>query len=755
MTYDQVVARFHGARQIGEGKATAPCPAHEDSSPSLSISRGTDGRTVLHCHAGCTTADVLAAVGLTERDLFADERPAPAPTGQHTYYDYQNESGKLLYQAVRIPTPTGKTFRQRRPGLDGKGWIWNLQGTRRVLYRLPELLAASPDRIVYVVEGEKDADNLHARGELATTNPQGAGKWRTEYAESLRGRHVVILPDHDEPGRKHGEDVARSLRGMAASVRVVVLPGLPPKGDVSDWLGAGHTFEELRALVAAAPEAVTVDAIALPGEYRFSESEAARRFGDIIRPLGARFTADEGVWYHHDGERHVKDHGGVWMLEQSLKVSRAYAEDAVRFGSSDPNFQARVAAAKTYNGLAGRKRLIELVRAEPGIAILSSQFDHDPWLFNVLNGTVDLHTGQLRPQNPADLITKLAPVNCDITAKCPRFEQFLQEVVTDAETIPWLAKAAGYSATGDCSERVALFVYGPTTSGKSVLVETLQAVLGDYAVVAPTSLLLEKHGETHPCDRMVLKGARLAVFAELPRGQRFDLPTFKTLTGNDTLTGRRMHENFSTFRPTAKLWMVGNHKPVVSDPDDSTWVRMRVVPIEKTIPPERIDSNLRKKLLEETPGILAWIVRGALAWQREGLGDTAKVRAATTAYKVESDRLGPFFGERCVFGQDNRVSRVALRAAYETWCEREGEHPINPRDFGEQLRQRGAQDVKLKEAGQSVRGWLGIGLMNCGGQVDTSGHLFSGNSLEDSSRGDNRKTVSTPDHLTTAPEDSV
>jgi putative DNA primase/helicase len=163
---------------------------------------------------------------------------------------------------------------------------------------------------------------------------------------------------------------------------------------------------------------------------------------------------------------------------------------------------------------------------------------------------------------------------------------------------------------------------------------------------------------------------------------------------------------------------------------------------------------LRQKLVLEAPGILAWIVRGALAWKREGLGQTAKIRAATTAYKVESDRLGPFFAERCTFAPDCKVSRASLRAAYESWAEHEGEHPINPRDFSEQLRQRGATDGKLKEGGQSVRGWQGIGLLT-GGQVDTCGQQFPVNSLEESSREIDRKSVPTPDHLTTAVSEDV
>jgi putative DNA primase/helicase len=168
-------------------------------------------------------------------------------------YDYRDEEGGLLYQVVRYePGFDGepKTFRQRRP--DGKGgWVNGLRDVRRVLYRLPELLAAPRDRLVFVVEGEKDADRLHAEGLLATTNAMGAGKWRPEYAEALHARHVVILPDNDEPGRAHAQAVARSLADAAASLKVVELPGLPPKGDVSDWLGMpGNGKEQLLSCTA-------------------------------------------------------------------------------------------------------------------------------------------------------------------------------------------------------------------------------------------------------------------------------------------------------------------------------------------------------------------------------------------------------------------------------------------------------------------------------------------------------------------------
>ncbi|WP_352429730.1 toprim domain-containing protein [Thermoflexus sp.] len=148
----------------------------------------------------------------------------------------------------------GKQFLQRRP--DGKGgWVWKLDGVPRVLYRLPAVVeAVRRGDTVFLVEGEKDADALASLGLTATTNPQGGGKWRDEYAEVLRGARVVILPDNDNTGKKHAEQVARSLHGKAAEVRVLELPGLPPKGDVSDWLAAGGTREELERLADQAPE---------------------------------------------------------------------------------------------------------------------------------------------------------------------------------------------------------------------------------------------------------------------------------------------------------------------------------------------------------------------------------------------------------------------------------------------------------------------------------------------------------------------
>jgi len=248
-----ILAKLDGARQRGD-QWEARCPAHDDGRASLSIGTGEDGTALLTCFAGCDVSAICAALGLTPRDLFSKNRNGRSAKGQTSdrrivaTYDYCDEQRTLLYQVCRYDP---KDFRPRRPEGNG-GWRWDLTDTRRVVYRLPELLAADPTAIVYVVEGEKDADQLAQLGLVATTNAGGAGKWRTEYNEAFRGRRVVILPDNDDPGRKHAVLVRTALADIATSVRVVNLPDLPPKGDVSDYL-ATHAHAEFEAVVAALP----------------------------------------------------------------------------------------------------------------------------------------------------------------------------------------------------------------------------------------------------------------------------------------------------------------------------------------------------------------------------------------------------------------------------------------------------------------------------------------------------------------------
>lgn len=243
------------------GTWVARCPAHDDHAPSLSLWLGRDGRLMLGCWTGCEKSRILACKGMRMRDLFPPRTEGAYGARCHdvlpprrvvTTYDYCDETGTLLYQAVRYEP---KDFRQRRPDGAG-GWTWNLDGVRLVLYRLPELLAAPPAATIFVCEGEKKADALIALGLVATSNVGGCGMgWLPSYSLALTGRHVVILPDCDTAGTKHAFGVAGSLISHgAAGLRIVLLPGLGQREDVCDWLTKGGTTLELRKIVWSFPE---------------------------------------------------------------------------------------------------------------------------------------------------------------------------------------------------------------------------------------------------------------------------------------------------------------------------------------------------------------------------------------------------------------------------------------------------------------------------------------------------------------------
>lgn len=261
----QVLAHLPDAKKSGKGWK-AKCPAHEDRHASLSISAGDNGAVLIRCHAGCSIENICDRMGLPVKDLFP---PRAGHNGNGSArrivaeYSYVNAAGDLIYQTVRY---SPKDFRQRRP--DGKsGWIWNLDSVERVLYRLIELRESDPDEWVFIVEGEKDADRLASVGLIATCNVGGAGKWKLEYNEALRDRRVCIIADKDGPGRKHAQQVAASLRGIAREMRIIELPGDGVK-DASDFLGAGGTAETLANMAEAAPvwtpETVPPDESQLP-----------------------------------------------------------------------------------------------------------------------------------------------------------------------------------------------------------------------------------------------------------------------------------------------------------------------------------------------------------------------------------------------------------------------------------------------------------------------------------------------------------
>jgi putative DNA primase/helicase len=277
----------------------------------------------------------------------------------------------------------------------------------------------------------------------------------------------------------------------------------------------------------------------------------------------------------------------------------------------------------------------------------SDTLDSDPYLFNVENGTLDLRTGLQRPHNPADRITKLAPVVYDPTATAATWDQFLARIFTgDRELIRFIQRAVGYSLTGLTTEQVMFLLWGTGQNGKSTFITTLQALFGDYArqTAFDTFLAASKStpGAARP-DIVRLRGARLISALEAPAGARLAETVVKSLTGGDIISARDLYSSGSEFRMEGKLWLAANNKPEIRGTDLAIWRRIRLVPFTVTIPEEEKDPQLADKLRAELPGILNWAVEGLAVWQREGLGVPVAVERAT-AEKFDNAAFGAVRG---------------------------------------------------------------------------------------------------------------
>jgi putative DNA primase/helicase len=341
---------------------------------------------------------------------------------------------------------------------------------------------------------------------------------------------------------------------------------------------------------------------------------------------------------------------------------------------------------------------VELTKCE--VPITPDEFDTDPFLLNCPNGTVDLRTGQLRPHRRADYITQLCPTPYYPNPTCPTWERFLRDVFArDERMIAFIQRLLGYGLTGSVSERILPIFYGGGANGKSTLLNTFMAVLGDdYARPAPASLLMCKRNESHPTEIASLFRKRFVSCIETKDGARMNEELIKQLTGNDKLTARRMREDFWDFDPTHKLVVATNHKPQVLGQDDAIWDRIRLVPFNVRFAEDQRDKDLPQKLLAEAPGILAWAVTGCVAWWKDGLQTPPQVKVATSEYRTEEDRIGEFIEEECM--AEGTAKLGDLHGRYTTWSRGRGEYPLSNKRFAQALDRFGYE--KHKSSGVMV-----------------------------------------------------
>jgi len=620
-------------------------------------------------------------------------------------YDYRDEAGELLFQVVRFEP---KDFRQRRPDGQG-GWTWRVKGVRQVPYRLFKARTHAAEQPVLIVEGEKDVDRLMNLGFVATCNAGGANKWPAELNPHFQDLTVCILPDNDEAGRSHAEKVAANLQSIAASVRIVTLPGLAKGGDVSDWLDAGGDAQQLVALCQAAPlwEPVPLEhpseqpdgAFLIPYcDEALTLAFSARHADDL------RYCETFGAWFEW--------HGGRWreditrrVFSLARRLCRAKSAEALATIENDKTaakIASLVASAKTVAAV------VNLARADARHATTPDDWDTDPWALNTPDGIVDLRTGQTRPHDRAALCSKMTAVAPGHT-ECPRWQRFLDQVTAGDKGLQrFLRRIAGYGLTGSTREHALFFLYGTGANGKGTFLNTLTAILGDYAKVSGMDTFTESHTDRHPTELAMLRGARIVAAQETEEGRRWAESRIKALTGGDPITARFMRQDFFTYTPQFKLLIAGNHKPGLRNIDEAIRRRFHLLPFTVRIPPEERDPNLFDKLKEEWPAILGWALQGCLEWQAEGLNPPAAVIEATAEYFEDEDSFGRWLGECCVRDPMAHETTRDLYAAWTAWAERSGMSAGSEPKFRGSLKARGFESKRLP--GLNVSGFLGIRL---------------------------------------------
>jgi putative DNA primase/helicase len=396
-----------------------------------------------------------------------------------------------------------------------------------------------------------------------------------------------------------------------------------------------------------------------------------------------------GKWYTWDGARWKADDTGEIDRKAKETAKHLYVEASKQ---SNKAYLNHARQSQSYNRI---KAMIKLAESDVRIAINNKSLDRNPWLFNGLNGTIDLHTGKLRAHDPTDLITKLAPVQFDPAAVCPTWLNFLDRIMARNEIlIGYLQRAVGYALTGDTREQVLFLFYGTGANGKSTFINTILKMLGDYAKQAAPNLLNEKRVQSHPTEIADLEGCRFISSTDCEHRNGFAEALIKQLTGGERLKGRLMRQDFGECEATQKFFIAVNNKPSIKGTDDGIWRRIKTIPFTVTIPESERDKTLREKLLAEFPGILNWALQGCLEWQREGLGTPEEVTEATNEYRHDEDSLRDFLEECCATNENATEKCQRVYQAYSAWCEENGERPMSKNSLSKELKQRGFQSER-------------------------------------------------------------
>jgi putative DNA primase/helicase len=471
--------------------------------------------------------------------------------------------------------------------------------------------------------------------------------------------------------------------------------------------------------------------------YRYTDQANAERLqimyrswlisvaGDFYAWDGKRWKLDDGL-----AQRFACDLSRIVNQERNevaaqLKALEASGVEGIgdKFVQLEAEVKALTGWAAKCENVATQNAALHLLRKLLNVPV--EKIDASPWLLNVENGTVDLRTGVLSPHDPANLITKLAPMSYDPTATAPRFKKFLGEIVQgDTEVVDFMQRWYGYAATGDAREQKLLIKHGPGGNGKSTLGDAIDSVLGEYTSPATLGLLTGKAGANdtaHLAEIADLRGRRLVTASESEDGAKLKEALLKQLTGGDTLKGKRLYGQLFSFRPTHKLELLTNHKPVIKGSDFSIWRRIMLLnfPVKFGTAAEVArgdamavrDPTLPAALKAEGPGILAWVVEGTRLWLANGLAPPKAVLDASAEYRQSQDHIAEFLAESCTLDPEAKQPLPALYQAYKAWCHAAGrDYPVTRQRLVDELERRVPRFLRPDPSRRTAQGSYVMGL---------------------------------------------
>ena len=604
-------------------------------------------------------------------------------------WDYLDAAGQLIAVVYRYDPPGGK--KQFRP--------WDARLRRmsppepRPLYNQPGI-DRSPT--IVLVEGEKCAQALIEAGVVATTAMHGANAPvdKTDWSP-LAEKAVLIWPDTDKPGWDYATSAGQAILAAGALSCDVLFPpdGKPEGWDAADALTEGmdvQAFIADAARMCIKPSTISLskvpmvwatdDSLALAFTGRYAKDwHYCSAWGKWLMWTGTHWRSDETLLVHH--------------LIRNICREQATEADSHRIAS-------KLLASSTIGGVE------RLARTDRKHASTSDEWDADIYLLNTPGGIVNLRTGRIRPHDRSERMTKIA--RATPRGECPRWLAFLQDITANDESLQkYLQRVAGYCLTGATSAHALFFLYGTGANGKSVFLNTLATILGDYATSAPMDTFMEARGDRHPTDLAGLRGARFVASIETEQGRRWNESKVKAITGGDKISARFMRQDFFDYFPQFKLLIAGNHKPAIRNVDEAMRRRLHLVPFTVTVPPHRRDPCLPEKLLDEKDGIMAWALQGCLVWLQEGLTPPAVVEDATKEYFEAEDAMGQWLEERCEIRPTSKAASSDLYAEWREWAERAGEYVGSIKRFSEVLINRGFETTRMHGG---LRGFKGLHL---------------------------------------------